>query len=66
MSNENGITRQYNTSAKWFVTTKQGHIEKTIGNNVQNWLVSEEKWRVNKSCFSGTEHLENFARGFQD
>ena len=43
-----------------------GHIEKAIGNNIQNWLASEEKSRVNKSCFSGTERLENFVRGFQD
>ena len=48
------------------VTTKQGHIEKSIGNNIQNWFVSKEKLRVNKSCFSGTECLKNFAGGFQD
>ena len=42
-----------------------GHAEKVIGNNVQNWFAGNEKWRVDKSAYNGTEHLKSPTTGFQ-
>ena len=69
-SNENLIVsflalQDYTSATKWSVTTKQGHVEKVTGNNVQNWFACKEKWTVDKSACSGTEHLESSTRGFQ-
>ena len=55
MSNENLIVsflalQDYTSATKWSVTTKQGHVEKVTGNNVQNWFTCKEKWTVDKSA----------------
>ena len=70
ISNENLIHLSWHYKAiycckKWFVTTEQSPVEKVVGNNVQNSFAGKEKWGVDKSAYSGTEHLKTFSRGFQ-